>query len=268
MNELVLIDTHAHFYRFCTMPEFFDSAYANMSSAAERIAGRPGSLILCLLETESSDWYAALLDDARRSGALGHWRLEIADGGDALELSGEPGERLLVVPGRQLISSENLEVIVVGLRQKPANRAEARQFIEKYGDRYLVILPWGVGKWLGARGRIVTGLMDDPPAAPFVLGDNRGRGSWWRYVPQFRQAKRLGINILPGSDPLPLTGQHEKVGSYGAVVEARLERDGILPQVRELLLGSSRNRVEAYGRLDGLLEFLSSQLMVRLRPIR
>jgi len=269
LNKLILVDTHVHYYPFCTFPEYFDSAYTNMQAAAKRL----GSLevftpILCLLETETSHWYQDLLTIANSTKQIGDWQLEALDNDQLLQLTGGNGREILLLPGQQIITSENLELLIIGATSNITHKKSAHFYIEEYSDTRLVIIPWGVGKWLGSRGRIVSNLMQQQANYKFALGDNSGRASAWKYVPQFNQARHMGINILAGSDPLPIAGQYKKVASYGNVITGPLQRRGLASQLREKLLDTQTGNIKAYGHLDSLINFIISQLLLRLQPIK
>jgi len=269
LNGLILVDTHVHYYPFCTFSEYFDSAYANTQVAAERL----GSLheftsILCLLETETSHWYQDLLAIASSTKQIGGWQLEALDNHQLLQLIGDKGEEILLIPGQQLITSENLEILIIGPTNKIAHNFSAQFYIEEFSDTYLVVIPWGVGKWFGARGRVVSNLILQPTGYKFALGDNSGRASVWKYVPQFNQAYKMGINILAGSDPLPVVGQHKKVACYGSVITGPMQRQGLAGQLREKLLDTQTSNIKSYGHLDNLIHFIVSQLLLRLQPIK
>ena len=268
MNDVILIDTHAHYYKFCEQAEFFDSAYSNMEKAACGISANAVSFIICLLETETSQWYQDLSAVGESSAAVGSWIIKSIDGNQALELSRNEDEALLVLPGRQVITRENLEVIIIGMQDVTPKKKSIEFYINEYSALNLVILPWGVGKWLGARGEIINEVLSRNHNLPFALGDNSGRTNLWSRVPQFRLAEQLGINILPGSDPLPISGQHKKVAKYGKVIEGKIEGKGILDQIRKKLLKKQNNQLSTYGELDGPFRFSLNQLLLRINPIR
>jgi len=267
-NKLTLVDTHVHYYPFCTFPEYFDAAYSNMQTAAKQYDSlQPFTAILCLLETQTSDWFQDFLNIAASAKPVGDWRIESLDNDRLLRLTNKDKNELLVLPGQQIITSENLELLIIGVTEKIPHKSPAGFYIEKYSDTHLVIIPWGVGKWLGGRGRIVSKLIQQS-RHKFALGDNSGRAAAWRYVPQFDQAYARGINILPGSDPLPIAGQHKKVASYGSIITGSLQQPNLAYQLREKLLGTQTGNIHSYGRLDSLFRFVISQILLRLQPIR
>ena len=269
MNKLALIDTHVHYYPFCTFPEYFDSAFSNMQDAASKIdSSNDFTYILCLLETRTSHWYKDLLAIACSSKQFGDWLIESQDNNQVLRLSQNDNKELLILPGQQIITSENLELLTIGTTDEISHDSPAHFYINKYSDTHLVILPWGVGKWLGNRGRIVSDLIRQDNDHRFALGDNSGRASLWKHIPQFDQARSKNINILAGSDPLPIAGQQNKVASYGSIISGALQPENLAHQIRLKLLDTQANSIRSYGHIDSLFRFIISQLLLRLQPIK
>ena len=266
MNKLILVDTHTHYYPFCSFTKYFDYAYLNMQTAArENNNAQTFSAILCLLETETSHNYQDLLDIANSTKKMGEWQLESLDNNKLLRLSQSDEKELYILPGQQIITSENLELLIIGSTEKISHKNPINTYLEKYSETHLLILPWGVGKWLGKRGRIVSRLIQRNNHT-FTLGDNSARPSLWQYVPQFIQARKKGIKILAGSDPLPIHKQYKKVAIYGSTMTGSLQQQGLADQLRETILNSKTN-IKSYGHRDGLLRFIFSQLLLRLKPI-
>ncbi|CDO35689.1 hypothetical protein [Novosphingobium sp. KN65.2] len=189
-----------------------------------------------------------------------HLRGRLVQTGEAHSLWLDDGRRLLVVAGRQIVSAEGLEVLGLGfssamaLERKPAGEIVAAI----HAARALPVLPWGVGKWLGARGGLVDRLLQDDPA--LLLGDNGGRPGFWR-VARFSGKRR----VLAGSDPLPLPGSSGTIGRFGFLL------DGTLPAERpaEALLEALRDpatELTPYGSLASPMRFLRDQTRLRLAP--
>jgi len=266
MNKLILVDTHTHYYSFCSFTKFCDYAYLNMQNAARNNYNtQVFSAILCLLETETSHNYQDLLNIATSTKKIGDWQLESLDHNKLLRLSQSNGKELYLLPGRQIITSENLELLIIGNTDKISYRKPIHSYLEKYSDTHLLILPWGVGKWLGKRGHIVSRLIQRTDNK-FVLADNSARPSLWRYVPQFNQARKKKMRILAGSDPLPIHNQYKKVAIYGSAMTESLQPQGLANQLRENIL-NSKTSIKNYGQRDSFFRFIFSQLLLRIKPI-
>ena len=85
-----------------------------------------------------------------------------------------------------------------------------------------VVLPWGVAKWWGPRGRRVADRIAraDPG---LMLGDNQGRPMGWPDPPIF--TGKASTVVLPGTDPLPIPGSAAHVGSYGFLMDGELAQE-------------------------------------------
>ncbi len=174
---------------------------------------------------------------------------------------------LLVVAGRQIATAERLEVLALGTRAMLTDGeplATVLGWCKRQGA--FPVLPWGVGKWLGHRGAVVARALATCNPRNFALGDNGGRPAFWG-VPAFRFAREKGVKIVPGSDPLPLTGQAGRIGRFGfdvAVnVDERAPARALLNALRE-----PATAIEPFGAPRPLHRFLAEQAAIRLpRPI-
>ena len=177
MKKLLLIDTHVHYYPFCEFPVFFDAAYSNMKKVADTFAKENKfTAILCLLETEKSHWFEQLFTIAKSSKKVGSWEVEEIAHENLLRLVDGDDKELILIPGQQIITAEKLELLIIGATQnKVDHRKPIETYVQDYSDSHLVIIPWGVGKWLGSRGQIVSRLIANASSANFALGDNSGR---------------------------------------------------------------------------------------------
>jgi len=277
-ETIVLVDTHVHYYPFCPFSDLLDAAFSNFLKYARTIED-PNSFtgVLCLLETQGTNWYWKLMQSTS-DAFTGKWKVARHEGTDGmLELFKPSGERLRVIPGRQVITSENLEVLIIGTGEEVIGRKPIDNYLDHYCDRSLVVLPWGVGKWLGARGKTISNQISAPNRTSFVLGDNGGRPWLWSFVTQFAEAEKLGLPVIPGSDPLPVAGQHRKAGGNGLVLrysgkgEIFDRQSAFLFWLKSALgmVGQSGGQVadwRTYGKHDGLFNFIYSQSMLRLKP--
>lgn len=268
-NRLFLVDTHVHYYPFCDFAEFFDSAWYNMRTAAADLDSQVNFTgILCLMETQVSDRFRELREAGAKKCALGRWRIHSIHEGTALVAESFDNDRLYIVPGRQIITEENLEVLIIGGSEDILHKHPLMYYFEKYSKDRLIVIPWGVGKWLGKRGRVLNQAIYQASQLEFALADNSGRPSCWRKVPQFDGARRLGKHIFAGSDPLPLAGQQKKVGTYGVAFLSNQTPENLVFCLRKTMLELTRDQIRIYGGVDGLFDFAISQFLLRLRRIK
>jgi hypothetical protein len=171
-----------------------------------------------------------------------------------------------VIAGRQLISSEKLELLsLFSTHVFPDNTyslAElARQVTEQGGTP---LIAWGVGKWLGKRGRIVEEFINHPPVPHFLIGDNGNRPGFWPYPELLARAEQKGIGALAGSDPLPIASHVKRAGSYGSALDGVvLDLEHPAQQLQQII--SAGATLQPFGRGVGVIRFFRDQLQVNLQ---
>lgn len=169
------------------------------------------------------------------------------------------GQRLLIVAGRQIITAEGLEVLGLSTRMHMPDGLPVEQVLERLEEAdAIAVLPWGAGKWLGRRGKIVERLLSRARPGHLFLGDNGGRPGWWQ-VPQFS----TGIPILAGSDPLPLPGSARKIGCYGSLIGTALSDERPATNLKQALRDPA-TRIATYGRLTPMFRFIADQARLRM----
>jgi hypothetical protein len=257
----LLIDAHAHLYECFDPATYFDATVENFRRARRELAidaeeSHPPAFLL-LAEPAGVRAFDMLL--ARGEVADGRWRFEACPDGLSLVARRDGRDELIFVRGRQAKTRERLEVLSLCCDDEPVDglpTAVALEHAVAMGG--LAVLPLGAGKWLGARGRIVDGLLRGPLAGTFFLGDNAGRLAWGPPPRQFGEANRAGTWVLPGSGVLPFRSQGKRVGRYGLAIRARLDRNSPAASIIEYLR-SATEQPRTFGRPDGPLTYLRLQ---------
>lgn len=251
MKSHLLIDTHVHLYPGFDRTLFLDSAIANFEATDP---GAQGCLLLS--ETPREGAFESLL-----AGVVpAHWRAEsLPDDPAALRLIRTDGVWLWVFAGAQSVSAEGLELLSPCTRERPHEGGALRRMLaDAAAQAQPTILPWGVGKWLGRRGRLLRTLVQEGLPEGALLGDNAGRPGLWP-VPGLFQA---GLPVLPGSDPLPVMGAERQVGRYGIRVNGMLDARAPARDLRARLFGL-RDMPPWYGARVGTLVAFRQQLALR-----
>ncbi len=218
----IFADGHVHVY-----PEYDPRSFGR--AAAARAAEYGGPLLLCLADVHGAKAFTEL--DATLWEPAGESRSRRMRSGVAGEsTAGRDAHPVHVVCGRQLVSAEGLEVLALALdptdplNEEPARERGARDLARAGLERgAIVVLPWGVGKWIGARGRLVERLVADADLRRhprFFLGDIAHRIGSWPH-PGGEEA----VRVLPGSDVLPLPGDEARVARYGFSIDVRWDPD-------------------------------------------
>jgi hypothetical protein len=300
LAELTLVDAHVHVHRCFGLERFLEAAHANFAAAAG--AWRPFTGVLLLTEGAGEDRFAELQASAVTQPAMGPAATGLRAGGavtlDRPPATGAPGRagscraapggwrfertaedcalrafsgerELLLVAGRQVATSDGLELLVFGPREGFEDGRPLAEALDRARTRGLVhAVPWGAGKWLFSRGRLLSRLVAAARDPGFCLGDEGGRPVFWRRVRHFEEARRRGIRVLRGTDPLPFPREVSRPGSFGFALTIGLDR---LRPARRLLeaLRDPSIEIRDYGRLERPLAFVVHQLaMQRLKRAR
>ena len=267
---MVLVDAHVHVHECFDVARVFDAAAANFAAAARVVAGERDSSahegVLCLVECRGERFLDGVR--ARRSGRVwrgrhGFWEAE--EGCEPETLVVRRGStRLRLIAGRQLVTRERLEVLALGtVAPLPEGEPMETTLAAVRAAGAAAVLPWGVGKWLGARGAVVARVLANPEWRHVFLGDNGNRLELGPDPAPFAAARSAGRAILPGSDPLPLRGEEARVGAYGFAVDVDL--DPLRPAAALLALLKSSSAFVVFGRREPLTRFVGNQLALKLK---
>lgn len=268
-TSISLVDAHVHLHECCETDLLLDAAAANFSSAAR--GARPKSAVLLLAQAAGSDRFEQLAAEALPGSApdkpAAGWGFRLTAEAESIVAVRRDGARLILVCGRQIRTAEGLEVLALGTtRRFDDGRAAADVLLAAAAAGALAVLPWGVGKWLGRRGRLVSRLIGDA-GLRIACGDNGNRPGFWPRPRLLRRAERLGRRVLPGSDPLPLPATVARAGSFGFAVGGALDSDRPAADLKARL-ADPRVAIEPYGRRESARLFFSNQLLLRARRSR
>lgn len=268
---LATVDAHVHIHPCYRPGTLFAHAFRNLS--AQPAGGAwPRRFYLLLTECAADDAFGELGALARPAAAAQTPALE----GWSLRATGEPisleahrnGAALTLVAGRQVACREGLEVLLIGTRERFADGRPIREVLEAGAARGLLrVIPWGPGKWLGRRGRLLSELLRDFAGPTLFLGDEGGRPGFWGYPAHFGSAARLGVRDLPGTDPLPFAHDVGKAGRMGFTL--RLDLDPERPAASLLgALARADTPLQRFARLEPPWAFVRNQIGMQLRKRR
>ncbi|WP_291737850.1 hypothetical protein [Leisingera sp. F5] len=211
---MYLVDAHVHLHACFDPPEFLDAASGNFSRLCHGLdlpASTPG--VLLFTQSRGADAFGGL-----RPGHLRGWTIDETAEPVSLRAS-KDGQTLALIAGRQIVTGEGLEVLAYGAAGPFPDGEPIERAIERVLDAGgAPALPWGFGKWSGARGRVIRRIANDHARFPFLFfGDNAGRPALWSRPRLFGEVEQLRRAILPGTDPLPFRGELHKVGRLAFV---------------------------------------------------
>jgi hypothetical protein len=268
----LLVDAHVHLHPCFDLPIFLDAAAANVRQASLR-HGYGTTATGCLLLTEASgvDEFGRLRRLAEagsgfKEGALARtgWSVRSTAEPGSILARHDSGPRLFIMAGRQIATTEGLEVLALLTMERFGQPVDLPGAIaEVHAADAIPVIPWGFGKWTLRRGKLVTRAIRDMPR-PLFLGDNGGRPRGLPTPRLLRQAGDTGILILPGSDPLPFPDQQIRVGGRGFITPLLL--DGSTP-ARQLgdWLRELRVQPQMYGAGERVGAFARNQVRMQVR---
>ena len=262
---MILVDAHVHFHSCFPPTAFVAAAAENLGSAAAALgADQHASGVLCLTESRDADWFGQLrllADGEPGAAAIPGWSVAPTEESSSVMLTDGAERRLFVVAGRQIVTKERLEVLALCTAAAFEDGRPIEETIRSVQDvGGVAVLPWGFGKWLAGRGRIVERIIRTSDAS-LCLGDNSGRMRGWAPPREFADALKRGVRVLPGSDPLPFPGEYRKVGSYGFCIPTTL--DSRRP-ARDLARILPRSEIRPFGKLETPHRFIINQLRMQL----
>lgn len=260
----ILVDGHVHLHLNFDLAGVLDRAAANCRTYARRL-GVNNRICGCLLLAEAAgvNRFEELAGSAGQ--CLGRWSIRAEQWPSAIVAScaGEPA--LAVIAGRQVVTREKLEVILVGCRHA-FGEGDAFENVVSHAiaESRFCVVPWGFGKWTGDRGQLVKQLMLSPAGQRIYLGDNGGRLRWGPRPELFTLAQQHGIPVLPGTDPFPFPSHASRIGSYGFVVRGHVDPDNIGAGVVDLIV-ENRSQFAGYGHRSGVVKFIYNQVAIQVR---
>ena len=172
---MIIVDSHVHLH------SCFDKSTALMAAARNLICSSDGAtpldMAICLTESQGVNAFRELKSMATSGTTLHDWIFKQSPESDSLTASHPEGINIWVFAGRQIVTTDNLEVLCLGRDADIADRSgSTKEIIARVNELgAIAVVPWGFGKWSGVRGGVVRRLLDDSSPRPFYLGDNSGR---------------------------------------------------------------------------------------------
>ncbi len=268
-RQLIRLDAHVHCYPSFDRARWLDRAAGNLRLVEDDALG-----VLALTETAREDVFAELSGVDR----VGRWQLQAGpEAGMLIARRDGDGCNVWILQGFQAVTAEGLEVLALATTARPIDRAPLAATVDSVrAAGGIAVLPWGFGKWLGRRGRVLAAYLEQAPRPAVCLGDNGGRPRFW---PTPRLLRRWSAadseagagRCLPGSDPLQLADGVGRVGSYGVEWQQQLDPRHPLADLKTALsspLTELRTFASPGGGRVGPWRFVRDQLALRLDKLR
>lgn len=229
---MFLADTHLHLYPCYDLDRAF-------SGLIDRLAAhhKPQAVFAaCLAERSGYNFYEQL----QTGKQLLDFKVEHADSRQLILCRNNDSSRLTLLPGRQIIAAERIEVLALCTDALFADGTPAAELIRYIrAQNGVPVLPWSPGKWFFQRGKVIAHLLRSFTPQDLLIGDVSLRPIGWPLPFLMRTAKRLGYQIISGSDPLPFSGEEKQFGRYASCILCA--ETGLAPNdaLRSLLSGKA-----------------------------
>lgn len=262
----ICIDAHVHIHPCFRLEELLHCACRNFRAEEQKTGAAQAARFLFLTESAGAESFAGLAAGAAAGRAVSaDLCIQHTPETAVLRCDTSSGASMFLVAGRQIVTAEGLELLALGHGGPVADGQPIRKVLAQLASQScLRVLPWGVGKWLGTRGKLVQTLVREVQDPGFFLGDNGNRPFFWPLPTLFAEARQRGIRNLPGSDPLPFPGQERKVGGFGLRLLGSID---LLRPFASLcaLLQDPAVPLHPFGHPERLSPFLRHQVRMRLR---
>jgi hypothetical protein len=179
-----------------------------------------------------------------------------------------PGREILVIAGRQVACAEDLEVLTLCTLGRIPDGLPIEETLARAKQIDAVsVIPWGPGKWLGARGKLLSSLLSRAKPGELFLGDESSRPVFWGTPRHFHDARERGLGVLPGTDPLPFPREQGRAGSFGYWTWMPLDARRPAAAVKAHLRGLQHpeGQIHPFGSLEGPALFVRNQIAMQLR---
>ena len=252
------VDGHVHLHNVRFVAPTMDAAARNFRAACGRSQGLVGAILL----TEASGEHVFdCLQDLSMAGGWGF--APAADEPESL-IAQRGDAALAIVGGRQVRTAGGLEVLALGTRSVFPDGLPLTDTVEAIRHSGAVtVLPWGFGKWLGARRRVVAAALAKFEPDQLFVGDNGGRLSLLGVPGLVRASERRGFRVIPGTDPFPFASDYRRVGRFGFLGEVPLPAAAPWRALRGWLI-ERRTSPLPYGEASGPLRFVLNQLGIQV----
>lgn len=267
---MICFDGHVHIQERFSLDIFLKNALRNFSGEFQKLSpGSAGTFFLLLSEAKKLDFFSHLKHQLETGNTelAGGWQMVDTEEQESLLVVHPdwPENRLFMTAGRQIVTKEKLEVLALLTAAPVSDHQSLEETVNEVRNQQgLAVLPWGAGKWMGRRGRIVADFLNTVNPDRLFVGDNGGRPVFWPTPRLFFTAGSRGIRLIPGSDPLPLSGEELRPGSYGACIQGECSNEKPANDLRKLLTDRA-TRIQPYGRNMSTFQFINKQLALRLQ---
>jgi hypothetical protein len=218
----LIIDSHIHIYPCYSLNRAF-STLVDRFNAVDAQAIK----IACLTERYDCDYFKEL-SEGRNGDLESGFAVHHEPNGNFLRITrASDGTEFSLLPGRQVVAQERVEVIGLNHAQHIADGTPAKKIVDTILDNGgTPMLAWSPGKWFSTRGKVILMLLQDYSYSrnDLLIGDTSLRPLGWLKPFIMRDAEAMGYKVIAGSDPLPFAGEEDSFGTYISTTSGSFEQ--------------------------------------------
>ncbi|MDI6774781.1 MAG: hypothetical protein QME60_05225 [Verrucomicrobiota bacterium] len=246
----IVVDAHVHFYPCYRAAE----ALRGLADNLARLGGAAACLA-CLAERAGGRFFTGLKTGRTVPTGPG-FRVRTTADAEALMIEQTGRPLLALVAGRQVVTAERLEILTLMTDASIPDGLPALEVAEQTtAVGGIPVLAWAPGKWLLSRSRVARDLIERAQPGQLAVGDTALRPTVWGEPRLMRLARRKGLPVLAGSDPLPFAGDDRWMGAYASLIEGEFDPERPAMSLRRALTGSA-TMIRPVGRRGGFLTVL------------
>lgn len=264
-ERLVAVDGHVHVYPCHDAGRALRGLCGALSGAAARAAPGQGAPVVVALLAERADCCFFRQIGMGRAKADGVAVRALPDP-DAFMLETNGDAALYLVAGRQVVTAERVEVLSLTRDFMIPDGLPLAEAVQRVRDAGAVpALSWAPGKWLLGRGGMVRRAILEARPGEMLLCDSSLRPRGWPEPAAMRLARKRGLGIAAGSDPLPFPGEESIAGVYGFMLRCRFDPGAPAVSIRAAMLepGAALTRIGKRCSIHKVIQRLGRNMAVK-----
>ena len=224
----LIADTHIHLYSCFNINQALDTLRTNLSHLDNQAV-----CIAFLAERADCNFFSGI-QKKTISTSPPTFKTHCMD--NALLIQQDKHPDLYLLPGRQIIARENIEILALTVDLDIEDGLPAQEIIDLIRQQDgLPVLSWAPGKWFFKRKKIVNKLLASNKPGTLLLGDTTLRPTCWLRPFLMKKAMAKGFTVICGSDPLPFAGEEKVLGQYGTILDCPFDKQNPAKSIRSFL---------------------------------
>lgn len=235
----LIADTHVHLYDQYNPEQLLAHARQNL----RKLAPNADAHLLCIADRVGFSSFKALYEsDAETWGGA-----SLSRSANILRLETPDQPPLLMLACRQMQTAERLEMLAMGTFEELPDQLSLEESLAAASEAApLAVLPWAFGKWLFKREKTIQNFLEKHSSNELVIGDSALRPHCLPTPRLLKNAQKSGYTVLAGTDPLPVPGEEQWIGTFGDLLKAE--------KLTEAAIVTALKHPEPLGRRNTLLQ--------------